>query len=399
MMALFSNVYTKAQGNIILTGKVLDEKSNEPLAFASISIVGKPVGTVTNNNGEFDFYVDNKHSNDTLVISHVGYQTYKDKIANLPKRRLTIALRPRTHLLNEVVIREKNLTAKEIVGKAVRNLTLNYSTKPFCLEGFFREIEAENGKYVLLTEAAVDLYDKKFDGKPKRRLQESVDVREMRRGLRYTGQSNRDNIGFALADLLENNDVRYNRGMLDTARNTFTLDTLTVYNDRSVFGVSMINNTDSGMLYVDTETFGFLKISMERKSRNRAANSYEAGPVNKDFKRHRIWFRFSVEFENYNDKLYPRRMHESELNEFYDIATGELKITSIETLEYIVTNIIEGSENKHAKQLKYGMTIPTGEYHEDFWKTFNTLKLTALDEQLIKDLEKEISLEEQFKKH
>lgn len=268
MMVLFSN--TKAQENIILTGKVLDEKSNEPLAFASIRVACKPVGTVTNANGEFDFYLDDKYSNDTLVITHVGYHTFKDKIGNLSKRRLSIPLRPRPALLNEVIIREKNLTAKEIVGKAVKNLTLNYSTKSFCLEGFFREIEAENGKYVLLTEAAVDLYDKKFDGKPKRRLQESVDVREMRRSLRYTGQSNRDNIGFALADLLENNDVRYNRGMLDTARNSFTLDTMTVYNDRSVFGVSVANKTDSGMLYIDTETFGFLKISMERKSRDHA---------------------------------------------------------------------------------------------------------------------------------
>jgi hypothetical protein len=267
------------------------------------------------------------------------------------------------------------------------------------LQGFFREIEAENGKYVLLTEAAVDLYDKKFDGKPKRGLQESVDVKEMRRSLRYSGQSHRDNIGFALADLLENNDVRYNRGILNTGRNTFTLDTLTIYNGRPVFGVSMANNIDSGMLYIDTETFGFLKISMERKSRDCTKNFYQANSVSKESRIQRVWFRFSIEFENYNDKLYPRRMHESELNEFYDVATGKLKISSLETLEFVVTNIIEGKENKNAQQLKYGMMIPTGEYHEDFWKTYNTLKLTALDQQLIQDLEKEISLEEQFKKN
>ena len=106
-------------------------------------------------------------------------------------------------MLREIVIREKDLTGKEIVAKAVKNLTLNHSTKPFCLEGFFRQIEEENGKYVLLTEAAIDLYDKNFDGRPKRDLQESVDVKAMRRSLRYGSQSKRNNIGIPLTDLLK----------------------------------------------------------------------------------------------------------------------------------------------------------------------------------------------------
>jgi hypothetical protein len=61
-------------------------------------------------------------------------------------------------------------------------------------------------------------------------------------------------------------------------------------------------------------------------------------------KYHAVWFRFSVEFDSYDNKLYPRRMHEFELNEIYDPA-GKLKFSSVETLEFIATNIIPDKEN------------------------------------------------------
>jgi hypothetical protein len=379
----------------LISGRVFDERSRESLAFASVTIAGKPLGTVTNVNGDFDFFIPADCLDDSLIISHVGYKSYRSKISLIAKENLAVALRPSIVLLREIIIREKDLSGREIVAKAVKNLPINHSTKPYCLQGFFRQIEEENGKYVLLAEAAVDIYDKNFDGTAQRHLQESVEVKETRRSLRYGAQAKRDNIGIPLTDLLENNDVRYNRGMLDSA-NTFSLDTITIYNDRLVYGVSMSRGTDRGMLYIDLETFGILKITMERKSRDASKNYYEENVIKTQIRR-RIWFRFSVEFDVYNAKLYPRRMHESELNEMYD-RSGQLKFTSTETLEFIVTNILPGKENPSAKKLKYGMMIKPGEYHPEFWKDYNILKLTPLNEKLIRDLEKEVSLQEQFEK-
>jgi hypothetical protein len=297
-------------------------------------------------------------------------------------------------LLNEVVIREKKLTGKEIVAEAVKNLTLNYSVQPYCLKGFFREIEEENGKYVLLTEAAVDVYDKNFNGKSQPHLQEAVVIREMRRSLYYGKRQNKNNIGIALTDLFENNDVRYNRGMLSMG-NTFSVDTITTYNDRLVYGVTMVNQTDSGMLYIDMETYGILKISMMRKSVSKDKRYYQVS-TRKGLSFGRVWFRFTVEFEPYLDKLYLRRTHESELNEIYDAATGQVNITSIETLEFVTHTIVPKGEDKTAERLRYGMILETGDYHPDFWKKSNSLKLTPLDERLIHDLEKDISLSEQY---
>jgi hypothetical protein len=386
--------FSFGQSYLTIGGSVQDEETKKPLSFASVSISGESIGTVTNVNGEFDFHIPEQYLHDTLVISHVGYKSLKRCVADIQNKH-AFELKPYAFLLNEVEIREKNLTGKEIVSKAIKNLTLNYSTKPYCLEGFFREIEEENNKYVLLTEAAVDVYDKSFDGKRKSQLQESVDVKEMRRSLRHSGLKNRNNIGIALTDLIENNDVRYNRGMMDTSTNEFSIDTITAYNDRMVYGISVSNKIDKGMLYIDIETYGVLKISMERKNRD-GGKYYYINPGPNRMSRGRVWFVFSVEFELYNGKLYPRRMHESELNELYDPKTSEVKITSIETLEFVANNIHPGKESKEAKKLKYGLIIKHKEYNKEFWANYNTLKLTPLSEKLIRNLEKEISLQEQF---
>ena len=230
----------------LITGKVFDSHSHTPVAFASVRISGKPIGTVTNANGEFDFHIPETCLSDSLIISHVGYKSFRCKIDRLPQEILSVGLQAIPVLLREIIIRGEDLTGKEIVAKAVNNLNLNYPTRPYCVEGFFRQIEEENGRYVLLTEAAVDIYDKSFDGKRKKSLQEAVDVKEMRRSLRYGTKGKRDNVGIPLTDLLENNDVRYNRGMLDSS-NTFSLDMITVYNDRLVYGESMKRSTDAGM--------------------------------------------------------------------------------------------------------------------------------------------------------
>jgi hypothetical protein len=186
--------------------------------------------------------------------------------------------------------------------------------------------------------------------------------------------------------------------MLDVNSNEFSLDTVMSYNGRTVFGVSMSNRTDRGMLYIDTDTYGILKINMERKSQDMDTNYYQVDNVNDSLKRGRVWFRFSVEFEEYENKLYLRRTHESEYNEIIYSTTGKVKIASQETLEFIVTNILPRKENKDATRIRYGQTLKIGAYHPEFWKEYNTLKLTPLNKKLIRDLEQEISLEQQFEK-
>ena len=65
---------------ITITGKVVDIATKEPLPFASIGILGKPIGLISNEQGEFDFHIPAEMRNDILVISMLGYKTITRRV-------------------------------------------------------------------------------------------------------------------------------------------------------------------------------------------------------------------------------------------------------------------------------------------------------------------------------
>lgn len=382
---------------ITLSGRVVDSNSGQPLPFANITIRGAAIGTVSNMTGEFDFHFPALYRDDTLAVSYLGYGSFNASVTVLEGvHPLVIRLKPAPLLLREVMVEAENLTGKEIIGKAIAAIENNYPVTPYCIRGFFREIEEENGKYVLLTEAAIDIFDKGYGRKTPRGLRESVRLQEGRQSRRYSSRKNKDNPGYALADLLENDDVKYQRGMLDTSRNTYALDSILTSGEHTVYAIQVRNEIDSGYLYIDTESYAFLSVSMERKSRKPGVRYYQLFEGD-SLDIGRVWFRFTVSFRPYQGRLYAYRTHESELNEFHDPATKTVKIASVETLEFIATEILPGVRPQGAVNLNYRTRLDIGDYHEAFWESYNVLKLTPLNERLIRDLEQGVSLKEQFR--
>ena len=45
---------TSTAGNVILKGVVLDKEINRPIAYVSVGILNKPIGTVTDTTGHFE---------------------------------------------------------------------------------------------------------------------------------------------------------------------------------------------------------------------------------------------------------------------------------------------------------------------------------------------------------
>ena len=65
-----------AQNNSVVSGIVKNRETGEPLPYASLSLKNHPIGTISNENGEFDFYVPKSKQNDTLSISFIGFNLY-----------------------------------------------------------------------------------------------------------------------------------------------------------------------------------------------------------------------------------------------------------------------------------------------------------------------------------
>jgi hypothetical protein len=88
----------------ILSGKVLDSKTQQPIAKASVFFSNTAKGMVTDSEGNFAF--DKlPGTNLDLVISCVGYQTFSMaiRLADLPKN-YQVMLEPKTNELAEVVL-------------------------------------------------------------------------------------------------------------------------------------------------------------------------------------------------------------------------------------------------------------------------------------------------------
>ncbi|MDO9000296.1 MAG: carboxypeptidase-like regulatory domain-containing protein [Bacteroidota bacterium] len=112
-----SLVFTSVFSQKNCKGTLLDSLTLQPIEFANVGIVGKGFGTVSNENGEFNFVVPDSLVNEPIKISIIGYKPktlFLNKINELGK----IKLAQTTTILNEV-----SVTAKKTKIKILGNET------------------------------------------------------------------------------------------------------------------------------------------------------------------------------------------------------------------------------------------------------------------------------------
>ena len=112
---------------INIKGRVTEKQTKKPIAYATISIKNKAIGTVTNTEGAFVFHIPKKYKNNSLVISSIGYKSYAIKISDIKNNKLNIQLEKKVYDLSEVDVKPKN--ALEIVKQAIAKIPENYPTK------------------------------------------------------------------------------------------------------------------------------------------------------------------------------------------------------------------------------------------------------------------------------
>jgi hypothetical protein len=66
-----------AASQIEITNKILDFSMLAPIESASIYVKNTTIGTVSNSDGKFILQVPQEFAKDTLIISSIGYKSYK----------------------------------------------------------------------------------------------------------------------------------------------------------------------------------------------------------------------------------------------------------------------------------------------------------------------------------
>jgi hypothetical protein len=107
---LFLFMISSALAQTRVQGRVTDAGGKGPVPFASIGIIGKPVGTVGDNDGNFDFTFGSDLIRDSLRISAIGYKPQTFPVREFIKTSAhLISLEPQATALEEVVIKSRKI--------------------------------------------------------------------------------------------------------------------------------------------------------------------------------------------------------------------------------------------------------------------------------------------------
>ena len=107
-----------------LTGRVIDDATEEPVPMASLVYKGLGIGTKADEQGRFTLA---RHNHERLVISCVGYETQEKAIRQGTSSQLTIRLKPDQLSIGEVTVtsrrssryRRKGNPAVELMRKVI----------------------------------------------------------------------------------------------------------------------------------------------------------------------------------------------------------------------------------------------------------------------------------------
>jgi hypothetical protein len=309
---------------IEIKNKIVDFALLLPIENASVYVKNTTIGTVSNSDGKFLLIVPKNLAKDTLVISSIGFKSFKIPVEEFDNSE-TIFLEEDVAFLDEVVINAeaRPTTGNEIVLKAIRKLSQNLPDSSYIQKGFLRHKERNNLEFKWLIESAITVYDSGYASKSSDYLKvnvdevrKSYDLRAIDSVFSYVSYSNQNlNNGqiklkdinrrdIATSDLIKSikwNDNRVNglqnlfQGKLNLLRNSnktkalfnegilgnhqFKLDTILVDNDRKLYKIKISESTNfvnlntkgifnegyvaNGWLYIYYDNYAVKKIEYE----------------------------------------------------------------------------------------------------------------------------------------
>jgi hypothetical protein len=387
-----------AQTRTHLSGKVLDQKTKEALPHANISIKNYSIGTVSNESGEFEFFVPADLATDTLMVSFIGYKTFKEKIFNLAESK-TIYLEESPIVLSEVTVSSEG--ARKLVEEALKAIPLVYPTEPYLMEGFHRSWEkvdfTDSISYPgTLIEAAVTIYDVGYGQKKPGKAKEEIYINEVRRSAMMEGWNYKN--GSALRNLLGKNLVKYNKepafiflkSFLNFPNNMiYEWEGSTKINDEnlSIIKIEVPNARKFPAfykVYISEEDHAILRFDLTG-SKNEI--DYSIGE----------WHTQSL-YQSYIFKRYQNKPYLSYVKLHYTVKNLDtMKKKVVRTEEYyrelLINNIITTNVEANRKSLsekkskEVSLALQVNTFNEAFWKNYNTIKENPIDKEIIQYFE------------
>ncbi len=260
---------------LTLNGHIVDSRSGEALPYAALYVPSRQAGTLANADGAFQFKLTAAVSVDTIVVSMLGYRTYRLPLTSPESRKadIVIRLQAASTTLQEVVVRP--VDPEELVRQAIRRVSRNYPGKPELLQGFYREWVREK-PYLIMAEGVLEMYKASYMAT----AQDEVRLLKGRRKPLFPyiadgldtcyvpSMTNGPHLGILLDVAKGANAANFFR-LASTGTYNYELTERTSFDDRDVYVISFWPRTEcsncsyQGKLYIDTKSLALIQADYE----------------------------------------------------------------------------------------------------------------------------------------
>ena len=248
-----------------ISGKVKDKKNKKKIEYVNVYAVGTNIGTITNEDGEFQLKLDNALRISEIELSALGYYNNRVSISNSDLLNQTFYLTPQSFQLSEVEVFSWQ-NPRDLVKAAIEKIDVNYSLNPNLLTGFYRETIQKGRRYINISEAVVQVYKNPYDKNIKR------DRVQVLKGRKLISPKPNDTLNVKLlggpnmaveVDIVKNPDILLDEESLQFYR--YRMGETTSINDRLQYVVHFEPQVIAsiplfkGTFYIDRETLAFTR--------------------------------------------------------------------------------------------------------------------------------------------
>jgi hypothetical protein len=261
--ARFTSFYTADSTSFNqFKGSVLDSKTRNELIYASITISGTSISTISNSEGKFAIKIPKENQNASLIISFLGYKNKVVSIKDLKPEKNVVYLEPSNTVLEEVVVQSKDV--KDIFLGVLTNRSKNYGDNIIQMTGFYRETIKKRRTYVSLSESIVKIQKQPFS-------ESAQDQINLYKGRKNTDYTKLDTVNFKLQggpfsalliDLVKNPSFIFSDQAFELY--DFNLEDITQLNGNQVFVLAFKQKTTYedplyyGKLFIDAKSLAVI---------------------------------------------------------------------------------------------------------------------------------------------
>lgn len=379
---------------ITLRGIITDQKREETIPFCNVAIVGKAIGTMSNNDGIYSIKIPVKYKNDTLRFSCLGFLPFEIPIANTTDSLLNVNLEKTVYHLKtvDVVLYHPPF----VLQSFFENLSKNYNDKYSLFTTFYREIIQENSNYTDVSEAVLNVLKAPFSN------EFNEDLVKFIKGRKSSNVQPFDDIRFKLKggpyyitklDVVKNKESFINPEFIQLYTYEFQQKTLIDGRETAVISFTPIYNLRDmlyeGLLYFDIETWALSRIEFKytRQGLQEARNlMIEKEP--KGCKAIPTELSYQVQYKLIDQKWYLYSARSSIQVKIYD--KEKRQKTKFNSISEILTTNIEIGDLQHFNRKDIFrpnefFTEKINGYDKEFWEDYNVIQP---EEELNKALKK-----------